>query len=99
MSKFEFAQIDPTEHPLGRFNALHQGNVISKILDWIIYTSDRDYMDKTVRFQKAELSGRTSLRARLERVRFLFNNRNCLNFPDDHTHDRCGKCYLRDSLR
>ena len=102
MSKFEIAQIDPFATP-GEFDALYQGNIVSKILDrwlnWVIYTSNRDYMDRTPRWVKMQESGRTSWRARLERVRFVFNNRNCLNFPDDHTHDRCGKCYLRDSLR
>ena len=38
---------------------------------------------------------RISWQGRLERVRFLLNNRNCLSFPDDHTHDKYGKCYLR----
>ena len=98
MSKFKIAQIDPLATP-GNYDALHQGNIVSRILDWVIYTSNRDYMDRTPRWVKMQESGRTSWRARLERVRFVFNNRNCLNFPDDHTHDRCGKCYLRDSLR
>ena len=67
MPKFEIAQIDPHATP-GDFDALHQGNIVSRILNW---------------------------QGRLERVRFLFNNRNCLSFPDDHTHDKYGKCYLR----
>ena len=67
MPKFEIAQTDPHATP-GDFDATHQGNIVSRILNW---------------------------QGRLERVRFLFNNRDCSSFPEGHTHDKYGKCYLR----